>query len=139
MCSEDRGGIYINETGRQAISDTLKGATDAWLNSSVGASPFVDHLIESGHTFDPTINFLLHSGINSYRTRIALEALIEIIRHAKHNDVIVLNRAIPEDGFLYKLYNDSNILIIMLDLTCSPLVIYFHFPFLFSSRLTQLR
>jgi len=69
------------------------------------APTFADHLIESGHNFDPSNDFLpLHSGINSYHKTIALENF-EIIRHMKLNDIILLNRVTPDDGFLYKLHN----------------------------------
>ena len=61
-------------------------------------SAFADHLINSGHRPKEGSEKLLHKE-NSYFRRLALEH-IEIVRYQNKNDVTLLNRYIPEEGFI---------------------------------------
>ena len=90
-------GVYIGETSRQLklrVTEHLK----SWRNGSLGESAFADHLIISGHSFTEGSESLIHHE-SSFFKRLALEN-IEIVRHSNRDDLTVLNRILPEDGFI---------------------------------------
>ena len=67
-------------------------------------STYTDHSLQTWHQFSPENAILLYSGINFLPTRIAFKNF-EISRHAKSNDVNVLNNLIPEDDFIDVFYD----------------------------------
>ena len=100
-CNSD----YIGETSRQLkirVEEHLKPLEKGKL----GESAFADHLISNGHSFNEESATLLHKE-NSYRKRLALEN-IEIVRHLNSDDVTVLNRYIPDEGFIDLIYETES-------------------------------
>ena len=67
-------------------------------NRSIGISIFADPLIDTGHSYKEGSETLLHVENNFFKRR-AFED-IEIERHKKCSDTILLNQIIPEDGFI---------------------------------------
>jgi len=72
----------------------------------LGEFAFADHLISSGHSFREESATLLHRE-NSCFKRIALEN-IEMVRHLISDDVTVLNRCIPDEGFIDLMYETES-------------------------------
>ena len=90
-------GVYIGETSRQMKIRVVKHRK-AWEDNIVGKSAIAGHLIYSGHRPREGSEKLLHKENSDFR-RLALEN-IEIIRYQDKNDVTLLNRYIPEEGFI---------------------------------------
>ena len=107
LSCNDCSCVYVGETWRP-FKIRISEHFDAWQRSSLGESTFADHLIRSNHHFDPNRNVtILHSGINDLRKRLALEQF-EIVQHLKNENVTLLNKFVPEDGFIFSLYNRFN-------------------------------
>lgn len=101
-CS-DCPAIYIGETERQLkirVSEHIEAYTS---NLSKRKSAFAEHLLNCSHTFKGEGAVLLHVE-NSFRRRRALED-IEIIRHIKDGTKNVINKYVPENGLLEKVYS----------------------------------
>ena len=82
----DCNGVYIGETGR-SLETRIVEHTIAWMNLSFFVSTFADHLIQQGHGFEPANTVILHSNVNSWKKRIALENF-EILTHAHDNKLV---------------------------------------------------
>lgn len=98
---------YISEAGR-AFQVRLEESLKAWWNNSLGISTFADHLITERHSFSDENATLLHIESDCLK-RIVLEEF-EILRHMKNDCTHVLDRFVPEEGFIFRLYSMSNFL-----------------------------
>ena len=98
----DCNGVYIGETGRQ-LKTRIAEHKKAWEKGKMGESAFADHLIENNHSFREGSEVLLHRQNNFFK-RMALEH-IEIVRHRNSDDTGVLNRFIPDEGFVELVYD----------------------------------